>query len=114
MLGAQGEAVCKAMMESTRVQSGEWHDNSLELIQCAALQEAKEAAQQDGITKESVNFPKYIQEVEHKYESEEQVSILRTAYITQDAIDILQCIAHPLVIHCTGDSVDNKGKPVLD
>lgn len=113
VLGAKGVALTEKMIESIKEQTGEWDHNTAEIIQKTILQEAVVAAAEQGISTEDPGFQHFRKQVELKYDNEEQISILRSAYVSQGAIKMLRDVLRPIIIRRTGDSVDNNGQPIL-
>ncbi|KAG8734345.1 hypothetical protein FRC11_005332 [Ceratobasidium sp. 423] len=113
MIGDQGVAHCKAMIRSTKARSTEWYANAPAIIDRASLQEAQQEAKEAGLSTEDAQFSDLVDQAKHKYGSEDQVSILKAAYITQGAIDLLRQVTRPVIIRRTGESRDYKGDRVL-
>ncbi|KAG8731541.1 hypothetical protein FRC11_003829, partial [Ceratobasidium sp. 423] len=79
----------------------------------ASLQEAQQEAKEGRLSTEDAQFSDLVDQAKHKYGSEDQVSILKGACITQGTIDLLRGVTCPVIIHCTGESQDYQGDQVL-
>ncbi|KAG8760733.1 hypothetical protein FRC11_015050 [Ceratobasidium sp. 423] len=114
VLGQKGVVLSERIMESIKDRTRHWDSNSLSIIEKTVLQEAKVEAAEAGISTEEPCFKDLQKKVGLKYENEEQVSILRSAYISQGAIKMLRKVLQPIIIRRTRQSVDNSGEPILD
>ncbi|KAB5587967.1 SNF2-related protein [Ceratobasidium theobromae] len=113
LIGDEGQDCCLDAINSMRAREKEWDSKSLDIIQGAAIREAHEAASRAGFDAEDDRFSELLQQAELKYQSEDQSSILRMAYISEEVIQMMRRALRPIIVHRTANSRDPSGSCVL-
>jgi hypothetical protein len=114
MIGDAGEKLHVKLLDEQRERAKEWEANTDILIADAVSKEALQMAAVAGALNDEESIRALLDQVQRKYESEDQKKMLRTSYVMRTSIDMLRNAMIPTVLRRSGTSKDPSGKSVLE
>ncbi|KAG9082056.1 hypothetical protein FRC06_005262 [Ceratobasidium sp. 370] len=114
MIGKAGQKLHERMVDEQRNRGKEWAANSKTLIAQAAKREGIRAATMAGALNDEERLDMFLTQAFQKYESPDQIKILKTSYVMRTSIEMLREAMLPIILRRTGTSKDPSGKTVLD
>ncbi|QRW09610.1 ATP-dependent DNA helicase [Ceratobasidium sp. AG-Ba] len=113
LLDEAGVALYDKMRAAESNATKEWDDCSAEIIKDAIQDDTNEIAQKEGVEDQPARIAKIRENVVRKYESEDQLKILKSEYVNEESIEMLREAMLPIIVRRTGQSNDPDGKPLL-
>ncbi|KAG8736724.1 hypothetical protein FRC10_009033, partial [Ceratobasidium sp. 414] len=114
MIGTAGQELHDRIVDEQRDRAREWDANARTLTAQAAKREGIKLATAAGALNDEARLDGFLYRAQAKFESPDQVKILRTSYVMRTSIDMLREAMLPIVLRRTGTSKDPSGKTVLD
>ncbi|KAF8753788.1 hypothetical protein RHS01_06501 [Rhizoctonia solani] len=113
LLGEQGVQVWNKMQEMLSTGNESWRLTSTAVIQATVERELQAALLLAKIPLYNPCAAKIKEELESKYQAEDQQSILHMIHVSKQPLNMLRLLL-PIMICCTNESLDYLGRQILD
>ncbi|QRW16628.1 SNF2 family amino-terminal protein [Rhizoctonia solani] len=114
LLGEQGVQVWNKMQEMLSTGNESWRLTSTAVIQATVERELQAALLLGKIPLYDPRAAKIKEELESKYQAEDQRSILHMIHVSKQPLNMLRLLLLPIMIRCTNESLDYLGRRILD
>ncbi|QRW23182.1 Helicase conserved C-terminal domain [Rhizoctonia solani] len=114
LLGEQGVQVWNEMQEMLSTGNESWRLTSTAVIQATVERELQAALLLGKIPLYNPRAAKIKEELESKYQAEDQRSILHMIHVSKQPLNMLRLLLLPIMIRCTNESLDYLGRQILD
>ncbi|KAF8747166.1 aortic smooth muscle cell differentiation, partial [Rhizoctonia solani] len=114
LLGEQGVQVWNEMQEMLSTGNESWRLTSTAVIQATVERELQAALLLAKIPLYNPRAAKIKEELESKYQAEDQRSILHMIHVSKQPLNMLRLLLLPIMIRRTNESLDYLGRRILD
>ncbi|GAB1527611.1 hypothetical protein RhiTH_010787 [Rhizoctonia solani] len=114
LLGEQGVQVWNKMQEMLSTGNESWRLTSTAVIQATVERELQAALLLGKIPLYDPRAAKIKEELESKYQAEDQRSILHMIHVSKQPLNMLRLLLLPIMIRRTNESLDYLGRRILD
>ncbi|GAB1526304.1 hypothetical protein RhiTH_009471 [Rhizoctonia solani] len=114
LLGEQGVQVWNEMQEMLSTGNESWRLTSTAVIQATVERELQAALLLGKIPLYDPRAAKIKEELESKYQAEDQRSILHMIHVSKQPLNMLRLLLLPIMIRRTNESLDYLGRRILD
>ncbi|KAG9098557.1 hypothetical protein FRC06_006228 [Ceratobasidium sp. 370] len=114
VIGDAGEKLHEWLLEEQQQRGKEWEGNEPAMIAKVVNREALQMASAAGVAGDEGRVRTFLDQLSRKYESQDQIKMLKTSYVMQTSIDRLREVMLPIVLRRSGTSKDPSGTSILD
>ncbi|QRV93635.1 ATP-dependent DNA helicase [Ceratobasidium sp. AG-Ba] len=109
----KGEELFDWMYDDVKAATKDWEENSLEVIDEAIEKDLEDLREAGYIGNQPEDAARVEGEIRCKYESDDQLKIVKTEFVNRGSIEKLRAAMLPIVLRRTGKSRDVSGQPIM-